>query len=257
MKIINQDLSTDFDRVVVLVFSDAHYGDAMQDKKRVREFINEVKRNKNYYVILNGDLINNATRNSVSDIYLEEMNPNQAIDKLVETLEPIKDKILVATEGNHEERTYRKDGILLTDRATKELGINDIYTSGAYLLYLSFGRNQGRDCRQTVYSIYGKHGSGGGRTVGGKLNKVDRMKGIINADIFIHSHTHLPAAFRKATKVVDYRNRKVSEKEMLFVNSNAFLGYGGYGEKKGYDVPSTVYPKIILDGYERFARALI
>ena len=56
---------------------------------------------------------------------------------------------------------------------------------------------------------------------------------------------------------VDYRNRKVTEVEQLFLNTNGFLDYGGYGENFGYSPTSTKYPKIILNGIERKTEAIL
>jgi len=251
IKPINADLPSYLNEVILRVIADAHIGDGLFNKDRLAKIIKEVEDNENAYCIIDGDLINNATRNSVSDIYAEQYNPEQAIDILVDLLEPIKDKILAITEGNHEERTSRSAGISIMRQVAKRLGIGDKYCYPTFLVFLSFGKNQGRDNRKTVYSIYGQHGSGGARTSGGKMNYLARMAQTIDADIYIHAHTHLPAVFKKGFKRVDYRNRKVTHREHLFVNSGAFLDYGGYAERKDYDPPSKAQPRIILKGNER------
>lgn len=212
---------------------------------------------ENRFVIVNGDIINNAIKHSVSDIYSEKLSPTEALEKTIEVLEPIKDRILVIINGNHEERTYRQSGISIMKIVAQRLGLEDIYADPAYKLFLSFGNNQGRKNRKTTYTVYGKHGGGGARTVGGKLNYVDRMAHTTDADIFIHSHTHLPGAFRKTFFLSDYRNKKSTKKQRLFVNSSAFLLFGDYGEKKNYPPASTVYPYITLEGEERKMRAVI
>jgi hypothetical protein len=83
------------------------------------------------------------------------------------------------------------------------------------------------------------------------------MAEVIDADVFIHSHTHVPMVLRKTFFRVDYRNEKATQIEQLFVNTNSFLNFGGYGENFGYSPTSTKYPKIILDGVERKATAVI
>ena len=189
------------------------------------------------------------------------MKPSEQIKKLAQLLEPIKDKILVMTDGNHEARTSKKVGINLMETVAIELfgreKAEEIYSGEPYLLFLSFGRNRGRDERQTIYSIYGRHGSGGGRTVGAKLNHLERMFEQVNADVFIHSHTHVPAVFKLGSHNVDYKNRKATYKEHLFVNSNAFLLHGGYGEAFGYRPTNTTFPVIILNGYKRHSQCLL
>jgi hypothetical protein len=131
------------------------------------------------------------------------------------------------------------------------------YVNGAYVLIVKFGKNNNRDDRKTCYSLFVRHGNGGGRRVGGKMNNLDDMAKICDADIYVMSHTHQPAAFRKGFSRTDYRNEKLQYCDKLFVLTNAYLFYGGYGERLGFDMPSTVYPIIYLDGESRYARCLV
>lgn len=256
MKIIKADLPQ-FDTLEIYPLADVHTGDPQQDKKRLKQFMEEVLAKKNRYVIVNGDIINNAVRRGVSDIYAEEMNPNEQIDVTVALLTPIKDRILCITEGNHENRTYKNDGILIMYQVAQRLGMADKYSAGAYLLFVKFGKSLGRNDRKMPYAIYGKHGNGGGRKVGAKAIRLIEMSEVIDADVFLVSHTHTPMVLRKKFFRVNYRNERVSELDQLFVNTNAFLNYGGYGEDKGFSPTSTKYPKIILDGYERKVEAVL
>lgn len=256
MKIISHDLPQ-YETLEIYPLADVHTGDPQQDKKRLKQFFDEVQEKENRYVIVNGDIINNAVRHGVSDIYAEELNPNEQIDATVAMLTPIKDKILCITEGNHENRTYKNDGILIMYQVAQRMGIVDSYSAGAYLLFVKFGKSGGRKYRKMPYAIYGKHGAGGGRKVGAKAIRLFEMAEVIDADIFIHSHTHVPMVLRKTFHRVDYRNEKATQIEQLFINTNAFLNYGGYGEEKGFSPTSTMYPKIILDGKDRAVKAVI
>lgn len=256
MKIITANLPQ-YDTLEIYPLADVHTGDPLQDKKRLNQFITEIQEQGNRYVIVNGDIINNAVRHGVSDIYTEELNPNQQIDETVALLEPVKDRVLVITEGNHENRTYKQDGLLIMYQVAQRLGIAHTYSSGAYLLFVKFGKSQGRECRKMPYAIYGKHGAGGGRKVGAKAIRLFEMAEVIDADIFLHSHSHVPMVLRKTFYRVDYRNEKATPIEQLFINTNAFLTYGGYGEDAGFPPSSTIYPKIILSGIERRVKAVI
>jgi len=261
MKVLNCEFPKEWDEAIIFPLADTHIGEHLIDGKRLTQWQEEVMNTENGLVIVNGDIVNNATRNSVSDIYNELLTPNQQIDRAVKLLEPIKDKIIVLTDGNHEARTYKSDGILLMDRVAKELYGQEIgsqkYVNGAYLVYIAFGRNNGRDSRKTVYSVYGKHGAGGGKRTGAKANRLEDMLNTVNADIFLHSHTHQPIGFKLASYAVNYRDRNVIYKEHLFVNTNAFLRYGGYGEEQGFRPASTAYPKIYLNGNHREMKVLI
>lgn len=261
MKIINHELPKEIDSLDIYVLSDLHIGESGVDDNRVFDLLYTVEKNPNARLIVNGDIVNNGIKTSVSDIYHEEMTPSEQIREVARLLTPVKDKILVIHDGNHEKRTSRLVGINLMEMVAVELfgreKAEELYSYNPYLLFVAFGRNYGRDCRKTVYSIYGKHGTGGGRTTGAKMNNLERMLDVINADIFIHSHTHVPATFKLGSHSVDYKNRKATFKEHLFVNSNAFLLYGGYGEELGFRPTSTQFPKITLNGERRFAQCLI
>jgi len=256
MDTIRHDLPK-FSELEICVLSDTHLGDPLVDYKKLDKFFDEILEVENRYLIVNGDILNWASKNSVSDIYSEMYPTNEQIDVACDLLEKVKDRILVVIEGNHELRAY-KEGILPMYQVTKRLGVFHTYApSGCYLLIIKFGKSQGRDSRKMPYAIYGKHGSGGGKKVGSKMNKLEDMQQIIDADIFVHSHTHTPAVFKKDFFRVDYRNEKKTSITQLFVNSNAWLKYGGYGEVKGYTPTSTDYPIIILDGIERNAKAIL
>lgn len=256
MKVISHDLPK-FTELELYPLADVHIGDPLQDKKRIAQFINEVLDEPHRYVIVNGDILNWASRNSVSDIYSEEISPNEQIDEAVDLLEPIRDKILVIVDGNHEQRAYKSEGISPMYQVAKRLNIFDKYSPGAYLLFLSFGKSQGRECRKMIYSLYGRHRTSGGKRPGSKANALEDMSMIVDADIYLVSHSHLPLTMKKSFFRCDYRNRKVTQVDKLFVNSNAFLKYGGYGEELGFTPTSTQYPKIILDGISRDAKVLL
>lgn len=257
MKVINRVLSSDFETVELYILGDLHLEDKLCDRKKFEKWKSEVLAEDNRYIILNGDLIDNATKNSIGDTYEATMNPQQALDTLVQLLEPVKDRILAISEGNHENRSYKSEGIKLMDIVSSRLGIRSRYSTGANCLFLSFGKNRGRDSRNTVYSIYSKHGAGGGKAIGGKANALLAMAETIDADLYIHSHTHVPIITKNNFFRSDYRNRQITEVKHTFVNANAFLNFGSYGEAMGFRPASTDYPKIVLKGYEKDIKVIL
>lgn len=119
MKVIHIDLPK-FTEIEIYPLADVHIGDSLRDKKRTKQFIEEIKAEENRFVIVNGDIINNATITSVSNTYDDELTPNQQIDEATNLLSEIKDRILCITEGKHESRTYRKEGILIMYQVAKD-----------------------------------------------------------------------------------------------------------------------------------------
>ena len=110
MKVIKIDLPMYLSSVELHTFADEHIGDEHSDPKRLLERIEYVKNTPNAYCILNGDIIDNATKTSIGDTYTQVFNPMEQLAKAVEMFEPIKDRILCITHGNHENRTYKKEG---------------------------------------------------------------------------------------------------------------------------------------------------
>lgn len=256
MKTIKIDLGRDLRYVNIIALADLHIGDKYFNEKDLKSKLETAMNDDEAFLILNGDLINNATKTSVSDIYTETMSPIEQLQKAKEIFEPYKDKILAITGGNHERRTYRMDGIDLTQILARELGLEDRYADEGALLFIRFGEqsrgtketNGSGKVRQMCYTVYVTHGSGGGRSVGGKSNALEQLSSIVDADIYIHSHTHLPVMFKQSFLRTDLRNSSVQEVDKLFVNTSAWLDYGGYGQIAKYTPASKSFTTIHLDG---------
>lgn len=259
MESISVNLGREKDHVRIAVIGDAHIGDPHADELLLRERVKYIAENPDMYVALLGDLMNNATRGSVSDVYGESKTPMQQIQTLVEIFYPIKDRILLMTDGNHEARSFKDVGVDLTYIMACELGIKDLYTPDAALAFVTFGElsngkkesNGSGNVRQMTYSIYASHGRGGGGTVGSKMNALEKLSAICDADIYLHAHTHLPGVFKESFYRTDVRARKALYVEKLFVNSNAYLKYGGYGKASNFRPASLSMPVIWLNGTRR------
>ena len=259
MKTIKIDLPRELERVELHIFADEHLGDENCDLKRLTERIERVKNTPHAYCILNGDIIDNATSTSIGDTYSQDLNPMEQMQRAVELFEPIKDKILCITHGNHENRTYKKEGINLSALIAAQLGLTNRYTSTSATLFIRFGEDAGKkretngsgNIRKMCYTIYVLHGSGGGRKEGSKANRLADMASIIDTDIYIHSHTHLPMIMKQAFHRIDTKNSTVMLVNKLFVNTAANLDYGGYGEASEFKPSSKDTPTIYLDGTKK------
>ena len=252
MKPIKVTLSDKLESIEIHTFADLHIGDKFCNKKLIKERIEAVKENKKAYVILNGDIMNNATKTSVSDSYAEELSPMEQMATFVELFEPIKDKILCITSGNHENRTYNKEGIDITRLCARELGLEDRYSKTSAVVFLRFGETSSdTHNRKQRYVIYCTHGSGGGRKEGAKAIRLADMASIIDADIYFHSHTHLPMILKEGFYRTDICNSTIAKVDKLFVNTSAMLEYGGYGEAFEFKPSSTDTPIIYLCGKKK------
>lgn len=259
MQTVSVKLGRELSYLEIHIASDWHIGDNACDIQEIRERLAQIKSNPNAYLICNGDLINNATKNSVSDCYAEVMPPMEQLKELCALLEPIKDKILMLTQGNHEARTFRNDGIDLTALCARQLGIDDRYCREGGVLFLRFGQQScgskktgtTDEIRQMCYTIYATHGSGGGRKEGAKAIRLADMAGIVDTDIYIHSHTHLPMIIKEGFFRIDKYNSTVAKVNKLFVNTASQLEYGGYGQTYEFKPSSKDSPIIYLDGTKK------
>ena len=256
MKVIKIDLPKELSSVELHTFADEHLGDEHSDLKRLLARIEYVKTTPNAYCILNGDIIDNATKTSIGDTYTQVFNPMEQLAKATEIFEPIRDKILCITHGNHENRTYKKEGINLSCLMAKQLGLSDKYTPTSAVLFLRFGTGSPHThSRKIRYTVYVLHGSGGGRKEGAKAIRLADMASIIDTDIYIHSHTHLPMVMKQAFHRIDTSNSSVALVDKLFVNTAANLTYGGYGEAGEFKPSSKDTPIIYLSGTKKYFEA--
>lgn len=255
MKVIKRDLGEEFKRIKLLCLSDFHIGDELCNLKLIKEVLNEIKNSPNTFIILNGDLMNNSTKSSVGDVYNEKMTPTEQILYLCDLLEPIKDRILCIATGNHEQRTQKNDGVDIIRLVSKQLGIEDRYSSGWWYLYLTLGMTNKH--RPVMYTITGIHGYGGGRKNGGKINNLVEMSDKVIADIYVMGHTHTPIMTRNSIYLPDYQHKSLVKKDKYYLMTNSFLEYGGYGERYGFTPSTTEHQEIELDGTKKLIKLIM
>lgn len=244
------------------VLADEHIGDAHAQDEITRAKIERIRADDRALVIVNGDMLNTALKTGPSDVYGERIKPGDQIEYATRLLEPIRDKIVMGTTGNHEHRVYRDTGIDTTAVVFGNLGLSSLYVREGGLLYIRFGqrggKTHGRDAPPKVwYSIYATHGSGGGRKEGAKAIRLADMASTVDADVYIHSHTHMPMILREAFFRADPYNCTAVRADRLFINTGAALGFGGYGQMQEYKPSSTRTPVITLDGRGKDASATL
>lgn len=258
MKTISIDLSESINTLRLEIFADLHLGDKNCDTQLIKSRIDSVK-DKDTYCILNGDILNNATKTSVSDCYSETLSPMEQIQKAIDLFDPIKDKIIAITTGNHERRTYNKEGIDLMEIFARQMGLYERFSPASALLFIRFGKNSRRksEQRKMTYTVFVNHGSGGGRKEGAKAIRLADMASIVDADVYIHSHTHLPMIMKQAYYRTCIGNDSAAKVDKLFVNTASALDYGGYGDVQEYKPSSKDTPTIYLSGSKREMRAIL
>lgn len=259
MKVISHRLSEDFETLQILTMADLHLGDRNSYEPKIREWIDYVKETPNCFALLNGDICDTAVRNSVGDVFSARIHPMEQLEKAVELFSPISDKILALDDGNHEQRVWKNDGISITKLLASQLGLSDVYSPTSCYLFIRFGKQDKHYHERPVfYTLFMLHGNGaGGRKEGGKINRLADLASICDADIYVMSHTHLPAIMKTSYYRTSPANDSLQKVDKLFVNTSSALEYGGYGETFAFKPSSLETPMIILDGTKHFARAIL
>lgn len=238
----NRDIS-------IIPIADVHLGAAEHMEAAWREFRDGILRDPDAYIILGGDLINNATRSSVSNIFEETMRPREQKKRMAEMLEPLRDRILCAVPGNHEGRSGRDaDDDPVYDILCK-LDLEDLYRENIAFLKIQIGNVAGDGKRNPTYVLTAVHGSGGGILTGSAVNRAERFAYALDGcDVFIQGHTHKAFVSHPGKIKIDAFNNKVSLKPFHVVNASSWLEYGGYACKKLLLPSSHVAQRIVLSG---------
>ena len=259
MYTVKIDAPMEWNDVNLYPLADWHIGDLHSAQEEIDRQIQRITEDPHGLVLLNGDLMNTALKSSISDIYGEKASPMEQILRMVNLLRPISDRIIGACTGNHEARIYRDDGVDIMRLICRELGIEDKYDPDGLLIFLRFGSIRGHKQKpvRRLFTVYATHGSGGGRKEGAKAIRLADMAATVDADIYVHSHTHLPMIFTESYFRTNAGNSSVQEVEKLFVNTGAALQYGGYGQRNEFKPASRRHPVIHLDALTGIATATL
>ena len=262
-------MKSDFDLIVhrlpeckearLYVIGDLHVGAIEANIKGWEQFVQKILQDKNAYIVILGDMMNNATKTSVSNVYEEVLRPRDQKRYLVSALSQLTERILCIVPGNHEQRNKDVDDEPLYDVACK-LDLEDMYRPNAAFVKVCFGsRNAGRKNEKPlqVYTICCTHGAGGGIYTGAAVNRNERMAMFVNADILAVGHTHKGAITKPARIEIDPYNNSVKMKTTTVISACSWLSYGGYAMRKML-LPSSAQdpenPQTLLLGGTRYGR---
>lgn len=238
----------------IIPISDVHLGSPGCMEQEFIAFIDKVAKMDNTYLILNGDLIDNGTKSSVTNPFRATMPPSVQKKEMANILEKVKDKILCILPGNHEARSGKDaDDDPCYDIAFR-LGIENRYRESIAFLKIQMGaeRHDVPAHLRPCYVAVVVHGSGGGILTGGSVNRSERFGyAFDNVDLIISGHTHKPYTTQPGKISVDTRNNIVTIKPFKVVSSTSWLNYGGYAAQKML-LPSThCLNTITLKGKEK------
>lgn len=223
--------------IEIIPLGDLHIGSQETNLTAISRAIEHVMEKPNRFVVLTGDLIDNALKTSKSDVYEQTMPPSQQVRFVADLLEPIHTRILCMVDGNHEARTKRDANISLTHWIALELGLDHIWRPSVAFLYVNLGNAGGgrRGKRRPKYSIAVTHGVGGGLSAGAGLNRNKPYARAMNCDLIITGHTHQPAVGNLLRYDPDLSAGVMVPKRQTILIGTGWMNYGGYGMEKMYD----------------------
>lgn len=241
--------------ITIYPIADIHLGAAEHREVAWREFRTRILEEENSYIILDGDLINNAIKSSVSSVYDEVLRPREQKKLMTEMLAPLKDKILCAVSGNHERRSSKEvDDDIIYDILCK-LDIEERYRENIAFLKIRFGTSRSNGSSNPTYILAVTHGGGSGVMTGSAVNRAEKLGYVLDGvDALIVGHTHKPFTTQPGKLKVDPQHNKVVLRPFKVISCSSWLNYGGYAARNNL-LPSThTEQRLILSCNEKKMR---
>lgn len=217
---------------------DIHLGSPSCAMDALDEWLAYLAETEGVSMLNTGDNLNCAIATSISDTYSETMTVGEARALLTAKFQPLAEKGILdgIIDGNHEDRIYRAVGDSPNAAVAEALGVP--YASAALVVVYHVGDQE--------YTLYVRHGKGGGATMGAAVNRLEKQERIIDADVYVSGHTHTQVAFPKNTFIVEGDN--VVRKKRMFICSGSFVGYEDYAKVAGFPPAHIGAPRIFFDG---------
>lgn len=233
-------MHSDFDVIIhrlpgrtirVWAVADVHIGSRECDLEGFSHFLRHL--GEDDYIVLCGDIINNGIKDSLTNVYEETMPPSCQIEKAVELLTPVKDKILGAVGGNHCARSRRSVDLDPMYSIMLMLQIGHLYRTNFAMLRIILA-NGNTKSRYALMLIHGK-------TENKKRQFAYAVEGV---DAIISGHTHNGIVEKPARLVFTSRNNVVV-KPLVSLTATSWLSYGGYAAAALYRPAATSCPQCL------------
>lgn len=205
---------------------DWHYGSRQSNERFINQVIKKIKADPIGYWVGMGDFLENALIGSKSDVYTQVLPPKEQMEHIADLLTPIKDKGLFMIGGNHEARTMRLAGIQPEMYISTRLDLP--YMGFSCLAALELARVRGKHS----FICYFHHNTGGGYSIGGKVNAAEKLRFITpTADATFSAHLHTTG--RIPVKWYEAGKSKIIERLGYdYMIGSALTWNGSYAEEK-------------------------
>lgn len=237
----------------IIPIGDVHFGDKAFNKEgraKLKGYLDWVLDNPNARVFLNGDIYNVASRVSKTDPFESDTNEYH---EAIEFFKPYKDQIIGATDGNHEARMLDMFGVSPMAYFCLSLGIPYCKWSAVVRVKVDKRTDNGAKGRYNQnYFVYFHHTTGGGGTIGGKLNRVTKLRDIVEGiDVYCGNHNHQLAVAPQDVYYPSMQSKGLIKRRIWYVDCGSYLEWDSSYAEKGMMTPTKLgSPRIRLDGGE-------
>jgi len=246
------EVSVPEDHAYLIPISDIHWSDPSfkkGGKQKLKGYCDWVMERPNAFIFLMGDVYNVASRYGKTSPF--EIEDTDEYEEAINFFEPYKSRIIGAITGNHEFRIEDEFGINPLQFFCKALEVPYCKYSAVIRFKVGKRKNAGNRYYQN-YFVYAHHSTGGGGTIGGKLNRVVKLGDIVEGcDLILGAHNHQLAV---APRDVFYPSIQggIMKRRIWYVDCGGYLEYDDSYAEKAMLVPAkTGSPRIRFSGKEK------
>lgn len=217
-------------KLYLFPLSDLHLGSRECDLEFFdywRKTFESASDNKAIYLL--GDMLEFPTTRI--DAYSTVMSTHDAVERLIELLEPYKEYVRYVCTGNHERRSLKDFNYDITKQIATRLDAE--YTRSDFFDKIVEGDKE--------LVIYGKHGTKTSKSPQLALNNFIRDMADIDANLYLQGHNHycsFTSNFRRGIEDGDRR---------YYGFTGHFLKYDGYARDKGFPLSQPSFLRLTVD----------
>jgi hypothetical protein len=233
----------------LIPIGDIHWGDkAFKDAglTKLKGYLDWVMERPNAFVFLMGDIFNTAGRNSKTTPFETD---NEEYVKAVEFFNDYKERIIGAIDGNHEYRMYDEFGISPLQLFCRELQVP--YCKYSAVIRFKVGKRKDKNAGNRFmenYFVFAHHTTGGGGTIGGKMNRVAKEAEMIEGcDVYLGAHNHQLGVIPQDIYYPSIQGG-IQKRRRWFVDCGSYLEHENSYAEKGMLAPAKLgSPRIRFD----------